>query len=429
MPGEKIEPLALGGIEREEIYMILFRRLGLALILLLFLTFWGISAFGVNEGDFACVGAKIYPSPTESPIENATLLVHDGKIIAVAPGYRLKNKFPHSALTIDCKNRVVVAGFWNSHVHFTTGWDDVPNTSVAALTSHMQDMLTRWGFTTVWDLGSEPKNTLALRQRIESGEIAGPQILMAGDIFPRGGHPVYLPPSLQLPEAATPQQATEMAKQYLQMGLDGIKLFTGAYMGDKPTINMPTDIVKAAVEVAHGEGKPVFAHPQNHTGADNALSGGVNILAHTLPVEGSFTPEELAQMKAQHTALIPTFTLWTTVTTNQRAIDQIEAATIAQTKAFLSEGGTILFGTDVGFITKYDTAQEFQFMGRAMNWRDILASLTTNPSDYFKASSKGRVEKDMDADLVVLDADPALDVRNFARVAYTIRNGRVIYQH
>lgn len=406
----------------------LFRKLGLALALFLFVTLSSSPVFCVDEGDLACVGAKVYPSPTDPPIENATLLVHDGKIIAVAPSYRLKNKFPHSSVTIDCKGKVVIAGFWNSHVHFTTGWDDVPNTPVATLTSHMQQMLTRWGFTTVWDLGSEPSNTLALRQRIESGEIPGPQILMAGDIFPKGGHPVYLPPEMQLPEAATPQQATEMSKQYLQMGLDGIKLFTGAFMGAKPTINMPTDIVKAAVDVAHDENKPVFAHPQNHTGADNALAGGVDILAHTLPVEGSFTPEELAQMKAQHTALIPTFTLWTTVTSNQHAVEQIEAATITQTKAFLSEGGTILFGTDVGFITKYDTTQEFEFMGRAMGWRDILASLTTNPSDYFKASTKGRVEKDMDADLVVLDADPAVDVKNFAKVSYTIRNGRVIYQ-
>ena len=103
-------------------------------------------------------------------------------------------------------------------------------------------------------------------------------------------------------------------------------------------------------------------------------------------------------------------------------------AGVAELKAYFSEGGTILFGTDVGFISKYDTTQEFEFMGRAMGWRDILASLTTNPSDYFKASSKGRVAIDMDADLVVLDADPAVDVRNFAKVAYTIRNGRVIYR-
>ena len=405
--------------------MIPFRRSSLALMLLLFIA---LPALCVDEGDFACVGAKVYPSPSDPPIENSTLLVHDGKIIAVAPSNRLRNKFPHTAITIDCKGKFIVAGFWNSHVHFTTGWDDVPNTPVSALTSHLQEMLTHWGFTTVWDLGSEPNNTLALRQRIESGEILGPHILMAGGIFPEHGHPVYLPPEMKLPEAVTPQQATAMAKEYLEMGLDGIKLFTGAFMGDKPTINMPTDIVKAAVDVAHGEGRPVFAHPQNRTGADNALAGGVDILAHTLPVEGGFTPDELARMKAQHSALIPTFTLWTTVSSNPRAVEQIETATIGQMKSFFSEGGTILFGTDVGFITIYDTTKEFEFMGRALDWHDILASLTTNPSDYFKASGKGRIAMDMDADLVILDADPAADVRNFAKVAYTIRNGRVIYQ-
>jgi hypothetical protein len=57
----------------------------------------------------------------------------------------------------------------------------------------------------------------------------------------------------------------------------------------------------------------VFAHPQNRTGADDALNGGVNILAHTIPTERSFTADELAQMKRQRTALIPTLTLWTTV--------------------------------------------------------------------------------------------------------------------
>jgi hypothetical protein len=60
--------------------------------------------------------------------------------------------------------------------------------------AHMQEMLTRWSLTTVWDLGSVPDNTLALRHRIEAGDIAGLQILMAGDIFPQDG-----PPELQIP--------------------------------------------------------------------------------------------------------------------------------------------------------------------------------------------------------------------------------------
>jgi len=33
----------------------------------------------------------------------------------------------------------------------------------------------------------------------------------------------------------------------------------------------------------------------------------------------------------------------------------------------------------------------------------------------------------MDADLVVLDGDPAADVRNFAKVAWTVRAGKVIW--
>ena len=102
------------------------------------------------------------------------------------------------------------------------------------------------------------------------------------------------------------------------MGLDGIKLFTGAFMGNKPVINMDTSMVRSAVNVAHAQGKPVFAHPQNYAGVDNALAGGVDVLAHTIPAEGHYTTEELARMKQQHTALIPTLTLWTTVDSGSR---------------------------------------------------------------------------------------------------------------
>jgi imidazolonepropionase-like amidohydrolase len=373
----------------------------------------------------ACVGGKLYPSPTAAPIEDVAILIEDGKITTVAAGARFK--LPASTEVLDCQGKIIVAGFWNSHVHFETGWHGVEAASAAQLTAHMQEMITRWGFTTVWDLGSEPTNTLALRKRVESGEVPGPGILMAGDIFPENGHPVYLPPEMELPEARNPGEASLMARGYLSMGYDGIKLFTGAYMGDKPVINMHTPVVKAAVDVAHAQGKPVFAHPQNHTGVDNAIAGGVDILAHTIPGEGIFTPDELAHMKQQHTALIPTLTLWTTVVPDPSIQQQLVQNGVNELKAYFSEGGTILFGTDVGFITVYNTSQEFEFMGRAMGWKDILASLTTNPAEYFKQPSKGRIEKGMDADFVVLDADPAADVRNFAKVAYTVRGGKVIF--
>jgi imidazolonepropionase-like amidohydrolase len=291
----------------------------------------------------------------------------------------------------------------------------------------MQEMLTRWGFTTVWDLGSNPQNTLTIRKRVESGEVPGPRILMAGDIFPKNGHPVYLPAEMQLIEAATPGEAAQESRQYMQLGLDGIKLFTGAFMGNKPVVNMDTAIVKAAVRVAHVEHKPVFAHPQNRAGVDSAVAGGVDVLAHTIPSEVSFTEDEIEAMKTHHVALIPTLTLWTTVVSDVESQKRMVETGIAELRQYSSVGGTILFGTDVGFQSKYDTTLEYEFMGRAMSWRQILASLTTNPSEFFQSPTAGRVAQGMRADLVVLDGDPADDVKNFAKVWAAIRDGKVIY--
>jgi imidazolonepropionase-like amidohydrolase len=404
-------------------------RMGFRVSLLFGLSFLlcmvSCSAIAADSPDLVLQGGKVYSSPTANPVENATVLIRNGRIVAVAKPGELK--IPKAAQVIDCTGKVIVAGFWNSHVHFETGWEDVPHTSTEKIEAHLQKLLTRWGFTTVWDLGSDPNNTLALRHRIEAGEIAGPQILRAGDIFPKGGHPVYLPAAMQLPEAAGPQQAQEMARQYLKMGLDGIKLFTGAFMGNKPVVNMDIATVKAAVEIAHAQGKPVFAHPQNYAGVDNALSGGVDVLAHTIPAEGQYTAEELSRMKQQHTALIPTLTLWTTVVPDAATTEKLVAAGVDELRSYFIAGGPILFGTDVDFQPKYDTTEELAFMGRAMPWRDVLASLTTQPSTFFKQPARGRVEKGMAADMVVLDADPASDVRNLAKLMYTIRGGKIIY--
>ena len=388
--------------------------------------FASLPSHGTGDA-LALVGGTVNLSPGASAIHDGVVVTSGGTIAVI--GKRGEVKVPKEARVIDCSGKTIVAGFWNSHVHFTeAAWNNAGRAPADGLEKHMQELLTRWGFTTVWDLGSDPNNSFSLRRRVEAGEVAGPQIFLAGDIFPKGGHPVYLPPKMQLPEAGTPEEAAQMARDDLKMGADGMKLFTGAYMGNDPVVNMDSAVVKAAVDVAHAQGKPVFAHPQNKVGLDNAIEGGVDVLAHTIPGGIEYSTEELARFKAQHTALIPTLTLWTTVVSDQAAQERIVQTAVDQMKKFVANGGPILFGTDVGFVTIYDTSMEVEFMHRAISTNEVLASLTTNPADYFRASKKGKVEKGFDADLVVLSGDPAEDVRNLGKVEYTIRAGKVIYK-
>ena len=381
-----------------------------------------------NAETLALVGGRAYASPDAAQIPDAVVIATDGVITAI--GSRSEVQIPQGARVIDCTGKTIVAGFWNSHVHFTQSpWKDAGTAPAAALQEHMQEMLTKWGFTTVWDLGSDPRDSLPLRKRVNSGEVAGPSILFAGNIFPKGGHPVYLPPELQLPEAATPEEAAQMTRMYLGMGLDGMKLFTGAFMGDRPVVNMDAAVAKAAVDIAHAQGRPVFAHPQNKTGVETVIAAGVDVMAHTVPGQpDGYTSEQLARFKSQGIALIPTLSLFTTVVLDPAVTARLVAATVNQLKQFSENGGAVLFGTDVGFIKLYDTTLEYELMRRALSEKQVLATLTTNPAKYFKQAKKGKLEKGFDADFAVLEGDPMADVRNLAKVAYTIRAGQVIYR-
>lgn len=388
----------------------------------------GLSGVAAQAQTLVLRGGSVYASPEAPPIADAVIVATAGVITAI--GRAGEVQIPADARVIDCAGKTIVAGFWNSHVHFTEAvWRNAASAPAAQLSAHMQAMLTRWGFTSVWDIGSDTVNSQALRRRVNAGEVGGPTMLLAGNMFPKDGHPVYLPPDAQLPMVETPEQAAKLSRDYMQMGMDGIKLFTGAYKGeDKPVVNMDAAIAKAAVDVAHAQGKPVFAHPQNTAGIEAVIAAGVDVMAHTVGCQPGYTADQLARFKQQGVALTPTLTLFAKLPLPPEIVARIVDNIVAQLKGFSDNGSIVLFGTDVGYIPIYNTTLEYELMHRALSERQVLASLTTNPAAYFKAAKKGRVETGFDADLVILDGDPIADVRNLAKVATTIRAGQVIYQ-
>jgi len=266
-----------------------------------------VHAGAAQEFQLVLRGARIYPSPTAPPIDNGTLLIRDGKIadITTAPPPSLSP----ATRVINAEGLVVTAGFWNCHVHFIEPhWRNAAGRTERELNEHLRSMLTRYGFTSVVDTGSDVTNTHALRHRISQG-VQGPQIVMAsGSFVAENGSPAYLP--VKLPELKTPDQAEQQTRAVLAHGADAIKIFTGSFLGPDRVALMPLPIIKAVTTEAHRQGKLVVAHPQSLQGVELALDAGVNILAHTAPQGGVWSDALVTRLVQSGISLIPTLKLW-----------------------------------------------------------------------------------------------------------------------
>jgi imidazolonepropionase-like amidohydrolase len=388
-----------------------------------------------QASDLALVGGTIYLSPSEPPIERGTVVVHGGHILSVGPIAEIK--VPQGATAIDCKGLVVTAGFWNSHVHILLpGLLHAEKLSSDQIASQLQQMLTSWGFTTVFDIASVLRNTNLIRHRIGTGEVKGPRILTVGEPF-WVRTPIYVKGFLEanhisITEVESTAQAKERVRQEVRDGADGIKIFANSVESNE-ILTMPLNMAQAIAAEAHSAHKPVFAHVSNDRGIELAIQSGVDIMAHTTPFDGLWSPSFVQRMVAAHMALTPTLTLWDVESRKGNAsvgdIEKGMSRAAEQLGAFSRAGGQVLFGTDVGYIPQFDTSEEFAWMSRAgMSFQEILASLTTNPATRFGYAGKsGRIAKGLDADLVVLSADPAQATSAFSKIRYTIRGGDVIY--
>jgi len=418
--------------------MRLFLKLQIPILLLVaafyFLVLWPLHnphpKFVFPDGTLAIRDVRIYITPDSDPIEHATVLARTGIIVGAGPNIAI----PQDTNIIECPNCTVTAGFWNSHIHLSEPkWDNAAFKSADTLNPQLADMLTGRGFTTVVDLGSDPRVAISLRRRIETGDLKGPAIYMAGSgMYPPHGIPYYLgnlPFYVRwtMPQPETPEAAANIEERNIRIGADVLKLFTGSIVSPHKVLPMPLDIATAAVEVAHRHGQLAFAHPTNLAGTTVAVDSGVDVLAHAPSAPEGIDTAYLQSIVDRHRAMIPTLKMFATTASTDPAFLQPIYAVVRQ---FHALGGDFMFGTDVGYMTDYSTVDEFKALAESgLNYRDMLRMLTVAPAARFGVTAlKGTITPGKLADLVVLDGDPATDIGAFSRVRYTIRTGRLIYE-
>ena len=392
--------------------------------------------------------------PGKAAMTNASIVVRGGKIEAVQPGF----VDVQGARVVDLRNSTVLPGLIDLHVHLI-GLDDrlqarlqrvnreEADEAFSGLINARKTLLA--GFTTVRDLGAEPRLIMPLRNALASGEFAGPTIVSAGRMISvSGGHGdarngvnrdiAGVVRTNNVCNGA--EDCARAVREQVSGGADLIKIAaTGGVLSNVAgglNQQMTEEEMRSVVRTAHMFGRKVAAHAHGVDGVNAALRAGVDSIEH-----GTFTNDETFRLYKQGQAYyVPTLLAPAAALADGRrgalTAAQYEKAQQAAGTAKTSlgravrEGVRIAFGTDTGVSKHGDNAQEFALMIEAgMTPQAAIRAATVSAADLLGRSDRiGTIAAGKDADIIGVEGDPLANVRLLESVGFVMKHGRVYKQ-
>ncbi|MCW3837133.1 amidohydrolase family protein [Sphingomonas canadensis] len=398
---------------------------------------------------------RLLDRPGQPPRGNSTIIVRDGRIAEVRDGFAAPEG---GAALIDLKDRFVLPGLIDLHVHLLGIGGDPMRARLLALTNDDADDLLIGisnarvtidaGFTTIRDPGDDPRSIRALRDAIERGDVAGPTIVNGGLMLSvTGGHgdgsngvradvaEMIIQKQEQVCDGAV--DCARAVRRQIALGAQVIKFAaTGGVLSNVSGglgRAMTPEEMRAIVETAHGLGRKVAAHSHAADGTKAALIAGVDTIEH-----GSFLDDEAIRLfKEKGAWLVPTMLAPRAAVAQARGgalppavipkAEEAAAAAFESHKKAIAAGVKIAFGTDTGVSKHGDNAQEFALMVKAgMKPADAIAAATVNAADALgRKGELGSIEPGKWADIIAVSGDPLSDVTRLESVEFVMRRGAV----
>jgi imidazolonepropionase-like amidohydrolase len=428
-------------------------------IFLIFLCF-GVSARAADQS-IALKAARMFDGKSNTLAQNAVVIVQGDKIVDAGSNLSI----PGGAQVIDLGNATLSPGFIDAHTHLTLDYSgdynlrrlkeiDLNVSEQAIIATAHARATVEAGFTTVRDLGSRFVGSrefvdVALRNSISKGVIVGPRMLVAtkgigatgGHFDPTSGFRDFLfarEPDYTDGIADGPDEIRKAVRFEVKNGADVIKAaVSGGVLSLADEVDTPqlTPAEMAAlVDESHRLRKKVAVHCHGDQAAHEAIEAGVDSIEH-----GSFMkPETLTMMKRKGTFLTPTLmaTEWimSKIDNYPPALQaKAKAAAAARSDMFrnaVKMGVKISFGTDAAVYPHGQNAKEFKLMvDLGMTPIDALRSATANDAELLGIAQKvGTLEKGKLADIVAIPGDPTADITATERVAFVMKEGKIIRQ-
>lgn len=419
----------------------------------------------------AFVDTSVIPMDRERVLENQTVVTADGKIIEVGPSSTVK--IPTGAFRVDAMGRFLLPALADMHVHLLSeAWNMMlppeAQAQAASKTPPQEDFLFPFvanGVTMVQGLSATPPE-LALRKRIEQGEVFGPRLILAR-MIDASGKAWPQPLTLWADTAEEARLAVDSAKAE---GYDKMKVYT--FIEKEP--------YDAVISTAHAHGMDVVGHIPAKLSPEYVLDAGQKMIAHTEEIarhaKGDYRPERIdyyADLVAKRGVwLIPTLVttraimrvhddfdglmkepenayylyplqqaVWSFIANNlykphpaevrKRIRDDFERHQRPLTKVFADKGGRLLVGTDSAFpglVPGFSLHKELlELVDVGLTPFQALRAATTEPFAYLGESDRaGTIEVGKHTDLLLLDENPLQDIRAASKISGVLMRGRWI---
>jgi imidazolonepropionase-like amidohydrolase len=372
--------------------------------------------------------------------EEGDIVVADGKIVEVgSKGGRFSGSFDQ---TIEAKDRYVLPGLINCHVHFSLNaglhpMNDMAKTDSYTLTIQgvlVASRLIKNGFTTVRDMGSKHFEVLALRNAIRQGIIPGPTIISPGQaLLMTGGH-------FSGREVDGVDACLAGARAQLQAGADFIKVMATGGLGKPDEIpgaqELSFEELRACFDVAKRAGKTSAAHAHGLEGIKDIIRAGVTSVEH-----GTMMDEEAMDWMIQNgTYLVPTFApYWLMAEEGKKkgvADYMIESSRwvmkekMPRFQKAVKKGVLIAFGTDGGSpINPHENLEvECRCMVEGgMTPMEVISSLTQKAAHLLQLGDKiGTLEVGKKADIIIIEGNPLENIGHLKNIRGVLKEGKTI---
>jgi imidazolonepropionase-like amidohydrolase len=407
-----------------------------------------------GESDEIVIHAgRLLAEPGQAPKSRQSVRIAGGKLVAVADGFVDP---PPGARLIDLKDRFVLPGLIDCHVHLTgqlgpgqrLRFVEDSDPKVGLDGAHRARLTLEAGFTTVRDLGArKPEIIYALREAVAEGKVPGPRILCVGAILsPTGGHGqtygfrqdvcACVQSTIGVCDGA--DACRRAVRAQVAQGADAIKFAaTGGVLSNLRAgvdQQFTTEELTTIIETAHMLGRRVSAHAHGTGGINAALAAGVDSIEH-----GSFLDDASIELFLKHRAFhTPTLIAGATVlgmaqggtvltpAQAEKALVVGDAIKGALGRTYRA-GVRIAFGTDMGVGPHGENAREFALMVEAgMTNADAIKAATVTAAELLDISDlAGTLAPGKSADLIAVAGDPLSDIRELERVKFVMTAGAV----